>query len=343
MFPLHGAGTTVHTGIDLLTGATILRGEPAGLAGRVVVYAAVAVSIFLFGLSVKSVLFVVRCFHVLNLWLGYVLTTRLYGVATGLVASALIISSFAVHEVASYATAVDTMVPFFLLVTVLLLHMGLERGKTLYMALAGSALGLGCLTKEVALPFLLLPVLTSFSVPQYRTRPNRRTLLGAVYAMVALVYLPWLTYVWIHTGSPQLLLGLGRPELVASTVGNLPGASSGGYSVLVDGLLWQLPRSAANYYQDFMAPNFKLAPLLVVSIGFVLARAAWLRGGADIILGWSLLLYAPSVVVQGIIGERLGHGLTMFYLGYIAVAVAVVSLARLISATVEARFAAHVR
>jgi hypothetical protein len=96
--------------------------------------------------------------------------------------------------------------------------------------------------------------------------------------------------------------------------------------MLVTALLWEFPQNALKYYRDYLVSDFNLAPLLILGVSFVVARAVYLRRGADVVIASSILLYLPSVVIQAVVGERLGHGMPIFYLGYIALAVTIVDI-----------------
>ena len=184
---------------------------------------------------------------------------------------------------------------------------------------------MACLTKEVALPYLLLPGIAVATVSRYRAS-NVKMFLKTLYAFVLLAYLPWFAYAGLVTGEFSLFLGDAAPW-VMEKVFVYGGDQAGTGAPLVDALTWNLPRSTLTYYREYLAPSFALAPWLVAATVFIVARAAYVRAGADVVLAGSIILFMPSVLVQSVVGERLGHGMTLFVLLYIALAAACVQIA----------------
>lgn len=343
MLPIAGTVTTIHTSIDLLNADRVLRGEIVQLVSRVTVYVLVALGVLLLGREVATVVYVTRFFYVAGVWAVYALTARLYGVMAAMTAAALVLSSFAVNYVASFATSVDTVAPCIVVIFVLLLHAALQRGRAPLFAAAGATLAVGCLAKEVALPFAALPTLLTLAVADYRARADRGRLLALLYAAFVLTYVPWLALVWLKTGSVTALFGLGAPKRVAEFAGGDDESASSGYGALINALVWQLPDTAGTYYRQYLAEYVALAPVMVAALAFIGARAVWFRRGADVMLAACVLLYAPSILVQAIVGERLGQGMAFFYFGYIAIAELTVAVARWMSKIVAARFARPVQ
>jgi len=137
---------------------------------------------------------------------GCVLLVYLFGSAflsrrAGLL-SALLLATSAKGEFWQYATRIlnDIHLTFFIFLTILFLALHWRHGRYWTAILAGLSLGLGLLTKELAL--LVLPLFIPAAL--LRPDPLRRRLLQLFVALAfaAIVVTPWLAYVNKVSGSP---------------------------------------------------------------------------------------------------------------------------------------------
>lgn len=155
----------------------------------------------LFGHSVESAQAVSVAFAAGCVWLVYLFGRAFFTRRAGLIA-ALLLATSAKGEFWQYATRIlnDVHLTFFLVLTIFFLALHWRDGRWWTALSGGMSLGLGILTKELAI--LALPLLIPATL--LRSDPPRRRLVHLLLALVflAAVMLPWLWHVNDVTGSP---------------------------------------------------------------------------------------------------------------------------------------------
>jgi 4-amino-4-deoxy-L-arabinose transferase-like glycosyltransferase len=223
-FGHHWTVSTNDTARYLLAGSQLLTGGAAENLNTISEYngghgpgvpALVAFFILLFGRDTVALVWALRLLTLLGPLLAYLLARRISGPVAGLIAAALV-SLLAFNVKAMVAINIDSLQLVFYLLSLLALLAAIDRGGTLLPLLSGALLGAAILTKEtsiVDLPLALLAVLLLDWEPR-----------GAVwhYLGVALVCLPWWTWVYLVTGEVYLVgslpPGLRMPILMTVTI-----------------------------------------------------------------------------------------------------------------------------
>jgi tetratricopeptide (TPR) repeat protein/4-amino-4-deoxy-L-arabinose transferase-like glycosyltransferase len=322
----------IHVPLDgsyyIASGLNMYKGQySAGLVGLTSVYnrpgfpAIIALAFRLFGVSMESAFLAARPFFVLNVVLAYFIADRLYNCWAGLVSSLLILTSATVNVWSAYIH-LDHIMPFFVILSVLGIYMALEKQDIWWFALAGVALGLGYLVKEMTLLFFPLPILAFITVKEYRHKQNMVGL-AVFLGIVALITLPWTMYLYIVRGEASQALGSGGITLVIEYFQ--------AYNANVDRLgIRRLLLAFVDYYQDYLQLNFDLAPLFVVAWGYTLVIALVQRHRSDLILLLTFVLFSPIIVFQGTVGWRARQSMVFYLLSFVALARLLVKVARYI-------------
>jgi hypothetical protein len=174
--------------------------------------AVVALLILVFGRDTVALVWALRLISLLNPLLAYFLVKRISTPVAGLIAAALV-TLLAFYVGSPEAIDIDALQLTFYLLSLLALFAAIERGGTVLAVLSGVLLGVAIMTKEtsvVSLPLALLAVL----LLDWDLRGAIRHYLG-----VAVVCLPWWTWVYLVTGEVYLLgslpAGLRIPILAA--------------------------------------------------------------------------------------------------------------------------------
>ncbi len=153
------------------------------------------------GHSVESAQAVSVAFAAACVWVTYLFGRAFFTRRAGLLA-ALLLATSARGEFWQYATRIlnDVHLTFFLILTIFFLALHWRDGRWWTAILGGLSMGLGILTKELAI--LALPLLIPAML--LRSDPPRRRFFHLFLALVfaAAVVLPWLGHVNEVTGSP---------------------------------------------------------------------------------------------------------------------------------------------
>gem|GEM_PF-2027087 len=288
----------------------------------------------LFGPSPFSSLIVMRLFYLLSVLLIMLLARNLYSAWTGCVAGLLMVSSYALNEWSTWVN-LDPILPAFILLFLLLFYLAIQRNSILLHLLSGIALTLAFLVKETALFYSVLPLLVLIFPAADRSR--RQLFWGALTTWLgsALSLAPWLWYVITRTGDPWQVVG-NTPQWASATLFNLTAPDSppkqGVWTESIEAFLARVQNYASsfpNFYEWFLAPNFMLAPLLVLAF-FVAAAASFrllVRNSpletsvyANRYLMLSVLVFTPMIVLQGVAGFRERQSMIVFQLLMIALA-----------------------
>jgi 4-amino-4-deoxy-L-arabinose transferase-like glycosyltransferase/tetratricopeptide (TPR) repeat protein len=286
----------------------------------------IALFFWLFGVSLKSAMGVVRSFFVLNVILIYAMGTRLFNRATGLIAALLVLTSLTIHQDSS-RLLLDTVMPFFVLLSHLLLFIAFEENgnkRFVYFGLAGFALGIAFLTKSVAGIFLPLPALLWAVVPAYRKGKSWRGLL-LFYGVALVVLLSWFIYLSGVSDEPARQVKIGLYVVLdpllspgGGTVGSTPGQPAP--LVALGQWLSQLWSWLIIYYQRDFARQFALAPIFILAWGYVIFRAIAKQSRPETLLAGGLLFFLPLIPIQVINDYGTRHNFYLYLLSYLALA-----------------------
>lgn len=184
----------------------------------------IALSFTVFGDSPESAFHVIRLFCVVNPILIYLFGKRLFNAEVGFVAALLILSSYSL-SFWSYRH-LDAVWPFFVILHCYLLYEGFETQKRFFFVLAGIALGLAYLTKEVALLFIPLGPLMFLWIKEYRSTKHLGNIVFCLFFLVVTV-LPWAFYLWQHNAL-HFLWGAGGPAVAGDIAKSFHTADAGG-------------------------------------------------------------------------------------------------------------------
>jgi 4-amino-4-deoxy-L-arabinose transferase-like glycosyltransferase len=289
----------------LLAGSQLLTGGTAENLNTISEYngghgpgvpALVAFFILLFGRDTVALVWALRLLTLLGPLLAYLLGRRISGPVAGLMAAALV-SLLAFNVKATVAINIDSLQLVFYLLSLLALLAAIDRGGTLLPLLSGALLGAAILTKEtsiVDLPLALLAVL----LLDWEVR-------GAVwhYLGVALVCLPWWTWVYLVTGEVYLVgslpSGLRIPILITAAI--LLMLASAAYA---SGMVDRFPTDERRWsgWSIVIAWTVALTGLMLSTASHALGKVSFT------ILGRFLAhLLAPAVVVVPVLLAVVGY------------------------------------
>jgi len=282
----------------------------------------IAFSYWLLGVSHVSTFWVIKSFCMLNPLIVYVIGKRFFNTRVGIAAALLILTSYTINFVSF--RHLDAIWPFFVLFSTASFYLGFEKNKFRYFLLAGISLALAYLVKEVAILFFPVPFLLSLLISDYRKRTYFSKILAS-YLSILIVVLPWLFYLIQYTpvsGLQLIIGGAGSGALRSAT--NLSGLGDSQNLLLYsfNNLklffmgLWHYFHGSGNA----MSQWFTVTPLFVVSWCFILFDA--IRGNKHSrIFILLVLLFVPTIYIQGARDLRIGQTLIFYLLSYLAVAV----------------------
>ena len=351
----------VSEGLNLAEGRgyTYTSGEPVVHRGPVFA-ALLAADFTVAGFSLDHAYWLPKLFALANVALMVALAWRFFGREAGLLAGALALaSSFLL--VMGTTLFLDGVQTFFLLSTLLCLHVALKHSSLPWAAGAGVALGLAVLTKESAMLWLPLPFVATLLLGRAVERPQ--VLLAAYAGGFLAVAGWWWPYVYAVTGQVYLLgapgqaalsLSLAAGAILLAAAGALllvrktPTGLNPGSRWLAAGLVlavwgglflfglerhatWPFPqdylRTLPEYASTVLITWLRPFPLIAVAWGYVAYRAA---GGSlgDRLLVFGLLLFLPFALFAANRDLHLRDMLPLVYLSYLALARAAIDFAR---------------
>lgn len=275
------------------------------------------------GKSVYAALMVVRVCFALSIILTFVLAFLWYGRLAAVAASALVLVSPGLNQIAGNIDT-DIVLPTFVLIFFCLYALTVERQSYACAVASGSFLGLGILVKESALVFAALPVLMMLCLPRQMRRRQVR-LSAIVLGATVVVLMPWLVKVYLVKGSLLPALGVASPEyqnVSARMVGYASGMSYW-FHVVTKGLL----PSLKGYYEVHLSQFSPLTFPILAAWTFVTVAAALTRRPSWLMPVVALVCFAPIVLRSGDMRLRLGQSTVVFYLSYLVLAGALVQAA----------------
>jgi len=274
----------------------------------------IAISFWLFGVSLVHAFWVVKIFYVANVLLIYFIGKKLYGKWVGLISSLLILTSFAVNKW-SLCLLLDCILPFFLLLAIYLLYIGFDKRNHRYLLLSGLVFAIAYLTKEMTIIFIPLPILACLCIKDFR---NKKNIIGIFVLIVVLFGLlsPWLINMYQAKGSLLKTLGAGGPKVAKVLTFSQNDATNQKTSLkAIKYIKW-----FGNYYYQYFGKQFILAPLFVIAWVFTFIRGIIRREKQDLIMLLAAFLFVPIMLYLGGRGLREGQNIFIYLLSYIAIA-----------------------
>lgn len=278
--------------------------------GRIGLPALLAASFWLFGFSTFSAFIITRLFFVFTPLLLYFLGERLFNKWVGLVASLLVLTSVSLNEWATYIH-LDHIMPFFMLLFLLLVFIAFNQESFRWFALAGLALGLAAIVKEVGLLFVPLPAISWVLIKEFRTRRNFWGIIISI-GMLGLIIVPMFAYSHIVSASSEEIAITGSVRYVGNQLSQ--------DSSITSSAIWRYLQVFPNYYTEYLIPNFALAPLMVVSWGFIFVIGIIRRNKSYLFICITALLLVAIVIFQGVVGFRERQSIIIFLLSYLILA-----------------------
>lgn len=179
-------------------------------------------------------------------------------------------------------------------------------------ATTGIAMGLAVQTKETLIPLVALPLLTP-ALPF--GRPRGWPWLTGLYLACCLASFWAMSFAMAE---PAGAVGDAAPRHVGNYLAYSELAQRSTGLFLVEELTVGLPRNLYKYLRHYLLPYFAVAPLMVLAFLWALRRAlpvarhhAMDRPAVVLALAGALL--APGILIQGEVGERIGHGMPLHF------------------------------
>lgn len=326
LFPLKGVGVSPDASEYLNKGLNIYRNfSPSALiVWRPVFPFLIAVSFYLFGVSIQSAFLVVRSFYVLNIVLCYFLGEKLFNKATGLVFSLLVLTSFVINRWSSFLL-LDNVLPFFVLLYILLTYLAMDRARYRYFALSGIILGISLLVKGVtAVMFTPLPICLLI----FRKFRAGRNLKGLVltYLLFAIVISPWLYKIVSGQARLKILLGaLADTDFIKLTEVAPETKDASGKSLLWETLSKDKAR-LASFVQKYIRRKFILWRLFIAGFFYCIFKSIVLRNKASSTILISTMLLGPIIYVVAKLNIRTGQVILLYFFLYLMLSDFLVSL-----------------
>ncbi|MBL7070856.1 MAG: glycosyltransferase family 39 protein [Candidatus Omnitrophica bacterium] len=273
------------------------------------------------GISLESVFYATRFFYGLNVLVVFLLASALFGTGAGLISSIFIVSSYAINDAGTYLNY-DVINPSLILLSIWIFIKQFRSNKLTYSFLSGVVLGSAYWIREFTLLFILLPWCIFLFKKEFGLKYVIKSI-AAFYVSFAIVIAPWMIYVLNKGLGPLMILGGGSPESLGKVYGN-----SNMISLVINKEMF---KGLAEYYRDYLKPNFIIAPLMVIAWLYTMALSIIKRNRNVIFLGICGALCLPLLIFLGKTGERLGQAVIFFDLSFIAVAFMLVNAAGLIS------------
>ena len=263
-----------------------------------------------FGIRPELIGYVVRVFYMLDLLVLYAIGKRLYGRTAGFFVFFLALTAFTIHKTSPYIL-LDFVLPFFILLSVLMMVIAMQAPSAIFPLAAGVSLGLAYLTKETALMYPLMFCLLLF---QKRFTIGKRLIrTGTAYLGFGLVTAPWIYHV--VKISPSIKAGL--VNLIGGGV-RLKGASAlvqnAGTVSLLD-RIGHIVNGIINYNLHTVPKDFAIAPLFLVGFAILFITLLIRRrfSGGEVLIT-ALILTSPLNAYLGHETMRTGQSITYYFL-----------------------------
>ncbi len=324
ILPISGVDIHNNSAIYLRLADKLTEGENAGMvfpdfdSSRGPFFPMLLVTSFrLMGKSVHSASLVTRLFFSLGIILTYIVGRKFYGKATGILASALVMTSYGINYIAEFIDT-DIVLPVFILLFVLLYYLSLIRSRRFFAILAGLNLGLALMVKESALLCLGIPLGMSILAPKGKHLDYIKKSFWMIGA-TTITLVPWIIATLKQHGSLLPMLGVAHPDVFQ----HLVGASTGFENSLS---YWAhlhtlgLKDALGLFYTEFLCKTTGLAPLMVAGWITLLVRGLFYKKKNDLILAISVACFLPLILYSADTHERLGQLTVIYIFLYISIA-----------------------
>jgi len=296
------------------------------------------------GPSVSSALGLTRLFFVLNGLLVYAITSYFTNRLVGLFASLLMLTSTTIY-VWSARVHYDNIVPFFMLLSSYLFIVSLDSRKKWMALLSGIMLGCAVLTKDVAILWVMFPIILWCVTSKYRTRESLINL-GLFLSIFCLICGSWFAYVYTVDGLSRFSTmatwvinvafgGRESTQPLTDTVANNSSSPTAPQITLIWAVISQqavdLWSRLNKFYEIYVAEMFAFAILFVCAWAFVFLQALRKRSAASLFLTLSFILFLPLILFLGEVHFRAGQNVYLYILSYIALAYSLWGLTQMFS------------
>ena len=268
----------------------------------------------LLGKSVHSASLVTRIFFGLTIILTYILGRIFFGIAVGLFASGLVLTSHGINILSTYINS-DIILPFFILLFMLFFYVSLNRSSRCWAIFAGISLGLALLVKESALFCLGLPIGVILFAPKDKKWEYGKICLWILGCLIIPLVL-WASYMFFTNESFAAMLNWAH----RSATYRMRPFADWIYLFTVG-----FPKTIFTYYLDFLKQLSPLSFLMILGCVFVLIRGLISKKTADLVLSVLILCSLPLILQIADEGDRPGQTSTVFILLYITLAAFFVS------------------
>jgi len=262
----------------------------------------------LFGTSVETAHNVVRFFYALNIIIVFLLACALFGPVVGFTSSLFVASSYAITS-ASIPLNLDPVVPVCILLSMLFFVKQAKGKKVAYNILSGISLGVGYLVKETAYLYLLFPMVIFLFKKDFGWKYILKSIFVFYVSFFAVVS-PWMLCLASRGCDILRLLLYG----MSTSAADIALGESNTFAFMLKGIF----DGVLSYYENYLRPNFTLAPLFVVAWVYVIFMAIFKRSRDTVVVMICGLLFLPVLIYVGTKGERIGQAITFFDLSYIA-------------------------
>ena len=308
-YPLRGVVVTVDStfymasAVNLSQGLGYLNADWTPITIRGPMFPAIlALGFQILGQSVENAMYILRLFFIGNLFVVYWLGKQFINRYVGLIAVILMLTSSTIHFWSS-RIHLDHVMPFFILLSNLILFIGIKKERTIYYAVAGLFLGLGFLVKDVAGLFVVVPALLWLVYKPYRQWKNITPIF--IYMLIfSCLALSWLFYATVYGDNNYFTTLVGwifttgvQPTAVtASPAANVISSSDANSTHFLYTILTTIVSRFAKYYELYYAEKFSIAPLFLIAWSYVIYRAIRYRQLAETFLALLLLLFTPIML-----------------------------------------------
>jgi 4-amino-4-deoxy-L-arabinose transferase-like glycosyltransferase len=324
ILPISGVDVHNNTAIYLRLADKMMEGDDTGMvfpafeSSRGPLFPMLLVSGFkLMGKTVHSASLITRLFFSLGIVLTYLLARILYGRATGILASVLVITSGGINYIAEFIDT-DIVLPVFILSFVLLYYLSLNRSRRCFAILAGLSLGLALMVKESALLCIGIPLGMSLLAPKGKHIDYIKSSLWVI-GSATITLAPWMIVTLKTHGSLLPMLGVAHPDVFQHLVGRSTGFGSS-LSYWMHLLTLGLKDALGLFYLQFLCKTTGLAPLMVAGWIILLIRGLFYKKQNDLILAISVASFLPLILYMADTHDRLGQTTVVYMILYISVA-----------------------
>lgn len=318
--PISGVTGSSGTSTTMRRAAEVLSDGWRSVELRPLYYLLVSWTLALGDGTVRAAFMADRILFAADLLAIYVLARVAFDRRTALTAFALCFTAFGLHYAAGVFNG-DPSTPLFPLLALAVLVHGYRGSGVVPWAIAGVLFALGAQIKETALPLLALPLL-ALVAPALR-RASRPSCIGAFYLGAAAT----MAVFAILVERPDAFLGDAHPSVRQPVLGFSEIGSRSIWLFFLKEMTLDLPRNVYLYVRHYLAPYYPIVPLMLAGLAAALWRIVSRRAqpatgpdAAAALVALAVCLLSPGIIIQGEMGERVGHGMPLHFLLYLLAA-----------------------